>query len=236
MPELPAVADLIELPRRAASAVTSPLRSLAPPHSVDEWGRDEHLVNLLWPIARLRWDVTVGGLHHLPSRAGALLVTNDRRWSFSPLYVAGALSHATGRAVRFVGRPDHAPFGAALRRVGALLDNATEVHGALRHGELVVMGASATTHPRQAGTIDARLVGAAVTTHSVVIPVASMSAPFGRAARAEVGPPIRLRTKRRGPLAEVELAEAAQRHLQHLLDELGGVITGVAPLDWLGEG
>lgn len=236
MPDLPAIAELVELPRRAASAVTSPLRSLAPPNSVDEWGRDDHLVRLMWPLARLRWDVTVGGLHHLPATTGALLVTNDRRWSFSPLYVAGALSHATGRPVRFVGRPDHAPFGTALRRVGALLDNATEVHGALRHGELVVMGTSTTGHPRQAGTVDPRLMGAAVTTHAPVIPVASMSAPFGRAARAEVGPTIRLRTKRRGPLADVELAEAAQRHLQHLLDELGGVITGVAPLDWLGEG
>jgi hypothetical protein len=236
MPELPAVADIVEFPRRAASALATPLRSLAPPSSVDEWGRDDHLVSLLWPLARLRWDVTVGGLHHLPARAGALLVTNDRRWSFSPLYVAGALSRATGRPVRFVGRPDHAPFGAALRRVGALLDDPTEVHGALRHGELVVMGASTTTHPRQAGTVDPRLVGAAVATQTSVIPVASMSAPLGRAARAEVGAAIRLRTKRRGPLADVELAEAAQRHLQHLLDELGGVVTGVAPLDWLGEG
>jgi len=63
-----------------------------------------------------------------------------------------------------------------------------------------------------------------------------MSTAFSRTARAEVGAPIRMRTKRRGPLAEIEIAEAAQRHLQRMLDELGGVQTGVAPIDWLTEG
>lgn len=234
------MAQIVELPRRAvattAAAVTTPFKPFLPDHSVDEWGRDDHLVRLLWPLARLRWNVSVGGLDHLPARAGALLVTNERRWSSSPLYVAGALSHATGRPVRFVGRPDHAPFGAALRRVGAILDDPSEVHGALRHGELVVMGAEATTHPRHAGAVDHELVGAAVTAGVAVIPVASMSSPFNRTARAEVGPPVRLRRKRRGPLAEIEIAEAVQRHLQRILDELGGMQTGMVAIDWLGEG
>jgi hypothetical protein len=47
---------------------------------------------------------------------------------------------------------------------------------------------------------------------------------------------LRSRKKRRGPLAEVELAEHAQRRLQDLLDELGGTRTGVPGLGWLGEG
>jgi hypothetical protein len=47
---------------------------------------------------------------------------------------------------------------------------------------------------------------------------------------------VRLRKKRRGPLAEIELAEATQRHLQKMLDELGGVQTGMPAIDWLGEG
>ena len=44
------------------------------------------------------------------------------------------------------------------------------------------------------------------------------------------------RHERRGPLAEVELAEQVQRHLQRMLDGLGGTQTGVAPLDWLADG
>jgi 1-acyl-sn-glycerol-3-phosphate acyltransferase len=235
------LAQLIELPGRfvasTADAVTAPIRPLLPmPNSVDEWGRDDHLVRLLSPLARLRWDVAVGGLNHLPARAGALLVTNDRRFTFSPMYVAWALSQSTGRPVRFVGRPDNAPFGAALRRIGALLSNPTEVHGALRAHQLVVIGAQPTGHPRLAGAIDHELVGAAVTAGVAVVPVASMSTPFGRAARVEVGPAVRPRKKRRGPLAEIEIAEATQHHLQRILDELGGVQTGMAPIDWLGEG
>jgi len=52
----------------------------------------------------------------------------------------------------------------------------------------------------------------------------------------QVGAQVRLRTKRRGPLAEHELAEHTQRHLQRMLDELGGVQTGMTAIDWLGEG
>jgi hypothetical protein len=234
------MAQLIDLPRRAISgatnAVTAPLRPLLPNHSVDEWGRDQHLIDLLSPVFGVRWAVSVGGIHHLPARAGALLVTNERRWSSSPLYVSWALARATGRPVRFVGRPDHAPLGAALRRIGALLDDPAEVRGALSHGELVVMATEPAAHPRHAGKIDHELIGAAVATGVGVYPVASMSSVFGRAARADVGAQVRMRKKRRGPLAEMELAEALQRHLQKMLDELGGIQTGMPPIDWLGEG
>ena len=235
------MAQLIELPRRAVAtateAVIAPVRPLLPlANSVDEWGRDDHLVRLLLPLARLRWDVSVGGAHHLPSKAGALLVTNERRLSFSPLYVAWALAQATGRPVRFVGRPDSAPFGAVLRRIGAILQNPIEVHGALRAGQLVVIATRTTNHPRLAGTVEHELVGAAVAAGVAVLPVASLSSTFSRAARVEVGPAVRPRKKRRGPLAEIEIAEAVQRHLQRLLDELGGVQTGMSAIDWLGEG
>lgn len=219
-----------------SDAALAPVRPFWPAGSVDDWGRDDHLVRSLTPFARLRWDVSVGGDHHLPARLGALLVTNDRRFSSSPLYVAWALGEATGRPVRFVGRPDIAPIGAALRRIGALLHHPAEVEGALRNGELVVMGAAVTSHPRHAGSVEHQLIGAAVTAGVGVYPVASMSSLFGRTARVEVGPLVRPRHKRRGPLAEVELAITVQHHLQKMLDQLGGVQTGVAPIDWLSEG
>ena len=59
---------------------------------------------------------------------------------------------------------------------------------------------------------------------------------FGRTARVEVGAAVRPRRKRRGPLAEVELAEQTQLSIQRLIDGLGGLHTGVAPIDWLAEG
>jgi hypothetical protein len=37
-------------------------------------------------------------------------------------------------------------------------------------------------------------------------------------------------------LAEVELAEQVQHHLQRMLDGLGGMHTGLPAIDWLAEG
>jgi 1-acyl-sn-glycerol-3-phosphate acyltransferase len=206
------------------------------PDAVDEWGRDAQLIELLAPALRLRWDVAVGGTQHLPKRGGALLVTNSRSFSLSTIYTALALSRAIGRPVRFGGRPDIAPIGPIMQRLGGLLNKPEEIRTALRDGELVVVSGKGTRNPRHAGAVDPALIGTAVTTGTPVFPVASMSSPIGRAARVEVGAHVRLTKKHRGPLAELELAEATQRHIQRILDALGGLHTGVAPVDWLAEG
>ncbi len=240
----PSTGDLIQFPRRAAgrvvdtvgSTITAPVRAIWPVHSVDDFGRDPHLIGAVTPLAKLRWDVTVGGLEHLPHRKGALLVCNSRRWSLTPIYAALALSEACGRPVRFVGRPDIAPFGPLLRRLGGLLAQPADVLGALRHDELVLLPTEPTAHPRHAGAVAHRLLGPAVEAGVGIYPVATMSSALGRTARAEVGAHVRPRHSRRGPLAEVELAEQVQHHLQRMLDGFGGVQTGVAPLDWLAEG
>lgn len=205
-------------------------------HSVDDFGRDPHLVRALSPVAALRWDVSVGGTDRLPTRGGALLVCNDRRLSYAPVWAAWALWRHTGRPVRFVGRPDIAPVGAMMRRLGGLLADPDEVAGALRHRELVLLGCRPTRHARHAGAVDHAIVGAAVATGAPVFPLATTSSTIGRSARVEVGPHVRPRHARRGPLAEVELAESVQRHLQRMLDGFGGTQTGVAAIDWLADG
>jgi 1-acyl-sn-glycerol-3-phosphate acyltransferase len=211
-------------------------RSWYPADSVDEWGRDAHLIELLTPAATMRWDVSIGGVHHLPKRGGALLVTNSRQFSLSAIYAAWALTREIGRPVRFGGRPDIVPFGPLLQRLGGLLNKPEEISGALRAGELVVVSAKGTRDPRHAGVIDPKLVATAIASRTPVYPVASITSMFGRAARVEVGPAVRPRRKRRGPLAELELAELTQLHIQRLIDGLGGLHTGVAPIDWLAEG
>ncbi len=211
-------------------------RSWYPADSVDEWGRDAHLIELLTPAATLRWDVSVGGVQHLPKRGGALLVTNSRYFSLSTVYSAWALSKAIGRPVRFAGRPDIAPLGPLMQRFGGLLNKPEEISGALRANELVVVSAKGTRDPRHAGTVDPTLIGTAIASGTPVHPVASMSTPFGRPARVEVGAAVRPRRKRRGPLAELELAELTQVSIQRLIDALGGLHTGVATIDWLAEG
>jgi hypothetical protein len=206
------------------------------PDSVDEWGRDAQLIELLTPAVKLRWDVSVGGAQHLPKRGGALLVTNSRWFSLNTIYTAWALSGTIGRPVRFSGRPDIAPLGPLMQRFGGLLNKPEEIRSALRDGELVVVSTRGTRDPRHAGAVDPALIGTAVSTSTPVFPVASMSSPIGRAARVEVGAQMRPTRKRRGPLAELELAEVTQRHIQRLLDGFGGLHTGVAPVDWLSEG
>jgi hypothetical protein len=234
------MAQLIQFPvqaaTRASNALVEPLRAAWPVHSVDDYGRDPHLIAALIPFAKLRWDVTVGGADHLPVRTGALLVCNSRRFSLSSIYTALALGELVDRPVRFVGRPDTAPVGSFMRRIGGLLAKPTDVLGALQHHELVVISADGTNHPRNAGKVPHELIGPAVISGVPVFPVATMSSTVGRAARVEVGPQVRPRRKRRGPLAEVELAEQVQHHIQRMLDGFGGVQTGVGAIDWLAEG
>src|SRR4029077_12233752 len=98
-------------------------------------------IERLSPLAALRWSVAVGGAHHLPKRTGALLVTNYRRFSLNTVYAAWALSNAAGRPVRFGGRPDIAPFGPMMQRIGGLLGSPAEIGGALGARPVVVVAA-----------------------------------------------------------------------------------------------
>jgi 1-acyl-sn-glycerol-3-phosphate acyltransferase len=222
------IGNVVHLPVDAAHVAEERLSGR---FEVDDWGRDDGAVKVGGLLAGVRWSMSVGGIEHLPHRTGALVVTNSRRLALTPIMVAWALGAESGRPVRFVGRPDVAPVGALMRRVGGLLADPNEVSGALRAHQIVVVGTDAVRQSRRAGHVDPRYVAAALREGVPVLPAAAVSAPTGRRARIEVAGPVRSRKRRRGPLAEVELAEHVQRRLQDLLDEMGG-----APvLDWIGE-
>jgi len=219
---------------RAASGIEASVTRLTAERAgvVDDWGRDPGLVRSMIGLARLRWDVTVGGDQHLPRRNGALILVNTRRLSLTPIFSAFAISEAVDRPVRFVGRPDTAPVGAFARRIGGLLDHPDEVAGALAAGELVVAGAEPHGHRSETGVVDHALVGAALAAGVAVHPAATSSSPLSRSARVEIGPASRRTRKRRGPLAEYELAARVRVDIDDLLDEIGDTRTGT-PLDWL---
>ena len=200
--------------------------------AVDDWGRDPALVRAMIRAARLRWDVTIGGDQRLPRRKGALIVVNARRLALAPIYAAFALSETVDRPVRFVGRPDTAPVGSFVRRVGGLLDHPDEIAGALAADELVIMGAEHDDGLRRVGRVDHSLVGAALAAGVKVFPAATSSSPIGRAARFEIGAPSRSPRRRRGPLTELELSDQVGRDIELLLAEMGNLRTGT-PLDWL---
>jgi hypothetical protein len=142
------------------------------------------------------------------------------------------MSRAVDRPVRFVGRPDDTTLGALAQRLGGLLDHPDEVAGALRAGELVVSAAAPSSRPREVGTVDHIIVGAAVASGVDVFPAATTSSPFSRKARIEIGSAIRGGRRRRGPLAEYEIAGEVREQISLLLTEMGDINTGT-PLDWL---
>jgi hypothetical protein len=199
---------------------------------VDDWGRDPGLVRTMIGVSKLRWDVTVGGDQRLPRRKGALIVVNARTLALAPIFSALALSEVVDRPVRFVGRPDAAPVGAFLRRIGGLLDHPDEVAGALAAGQLVIMGAAHDERLRKVGRVDHALVGGALAAGVQVFPAATSSNPIGRSARLEIGAPSRAPRRRRGPLSELELADQIGRDIELLLAEIGDIRTGT-PIDWL---
>ncbi len=219
--------------RTAASIGSSVTRLTEEPGGVvDDWGRDPDLARLMVALTHLRWSVAVGGDQQLPRRKGALICINARPLAQSTVLAAFAISDATDRPVRYVGRPDGGPVGAFAQRLGALLAEPDEISGALAAGELVVMSASATNGGRDVGAVDHSLIGAAVAARTSVFPTAVVSSPMTRTARVEIGAPSRSRNKRRGPLAELELADRVRHDIGRLLDELGDIGTGT-PLDWL---
>ena len=221
--------------RRGATSSNAPrIRRLTdePAGHVDDWGRDAGLFRTVTLLSEIRWAVSTGGDQHLPARKGALIVVNARRFALSAVYSAFALSRAVDRPVRFVGRADDGALGALGQRLGGLLQHPDEVGGALRAGELVVCSTSTTTRPREVGIVDHALVGAALHANVAVHPAATTSSPFGRHARIEVGTATRPRRRRRGSLAEVELADDVGRDIKLLLSEMGDINTGT-PLDWL---
>lgn len=236
------LADVIAMPARtagsqAAGLATASVRTFRAwtANEVDDWGRDNGFVDRVWSASQLRWSTSVGGTEHLPKRTGALIVVNARRFALAPVFASLAIGAAVDRPVRFVGRPDVAPVGPMLQRLGALLPVEAEIEGALRAGELVVLGAAHEGTNRRCGIVDHRIVGAAVAARVRVLPAGTVSVPLRRNARVEIGPVVRIRKRRRGPLEELETADLLRDHIDALLDEMGGTMTGT-PLDWLPGG
>mgnify|MGYP001820414728 CR=1 FL=1 len=229
------IADVVTFPARTArdqaERAAVQVQSWSATH-VDDWGRDNGFVNRVWAASRLRWSISVGGAHHLPARAGALVIVNTRRFALAPVFAALSIGDATGRPVRFVGRPDTAPLGPLMQRLGALLPIEGELIGALNAGEVIVVGAAPELTNVRCGLIDHRLVGAAIAAKVRVYPAVTISVAGRRQARVDVGPAVQSPRQRRGPLSELELADATRDELDRMLNELGGTATGT-PLDWI---
>jgi 1-acyl-sn-glycerol-3-phosphate acyltransferase len=218
--ELPAVRlPNVNAPEPVAGAWSAVQRRLHGTYVVDEWGCDTEVLDAVSHLAKLRWQVSIGGAEHVPPFGPAVLVCNTRPFTAMPLLMALALHLRTGRAVRVAGVPDIAPFGPALRRIGGVLSRPDEVAGLLRAGHVVALACSGSLRrSERVGTVRNQLMTPALDTGAPVLPVAVIASPLARTARVEVGAPVHRRGVR-GPLAEAELADAAREGVQRLLDE-----------------
>jgi hypothetical protein len=202
------------------SAHTSLLRRrLDGSYTVDEWGLDTDLVQLVSPALAVRWQVTVEGADALPANGPALLVFNRRFGLSEPFVVSRGIRQATGRHVRVTGAPDVAPVGPALRRLGGVLARPDEVAGLLRADELVAVALGSSARRRQlAGSAPAPLLAPALATGADVFPVAVIGREIGRRWRLVIGPAVEPPTSR-GPLATEELGDRVRSGVQALLDD-----------------
>ncbi|MGH9117772.1 MAG: hypothetical protein ACRD0A_07805 [Acidimicrobiales bacterium] len=171
------------------NAATFLRRRLAGTYQVDPWGLDPDLVELVSPLAGLRWSLEVDGAHQLPPDGPAVVVCNRRFGVSEPLVLAAGLARATGRLVRLVGLPDVAPVGPLLRRLGSTVAVPAEVAGLLRAGQVV--GVPLVLEPTtryRAGWLDPALVTLALEQEAPVFPVAAIGHELGRRWRLIVGP------------------------------------------------
>lgn len=199
-------------------------RRLAGRYTVDEFGGDAQLMDLLTPLAPL--PVAVFGGEFIPREGPALLVASRSVGLLEPLAVARAVREAAGRRVRTVGAPELPVLGDAIRRIGAIGYRPDDVAAMLRAGHLAAAPLSATWFRRRTGYPPQRLLVA--TLGFPVLPVA-VRAGFpaglpGHPWRVRVGAPLRAPegTLPGDELAAAELAEDVRNSVRALLVEEDG--------------
>lgn len=211
--------NLLDRTYPGSQLVHTAARRIQGNYEIDAWGLDPELVAAGEPIIGLRWDIHVDGADRLPATGGAVLVFNRRFGISEPWVVARGIRQASGRFVRTVGLPDVAPVGPLLRRFGAVVDRSDEIGGLLRAGQLVGLPMSRRVRSGgTAGELRVDRIDAALATGSPVVPVALVGHEAGRQWRVVVGLPV-TPTRRGGPLAAAELAEATRAAVQAMLDD-----------------
>lgn len=207
------------LPSRDPELLAALRRRLDGTHRVDEWGLDPDLIGVLSPLLGLRWDISAQWTERIPPEGPVVLVHNRRAGVSEVPVLTRGVRLATGRYVRSAGLVDVAPVNDLGRRLGGVVDRPDELTGLLRAGEAVAVPlAREWRHRHRAGALDPAALAPALAACAAVVPVALVGRETGRRWRLLVGRPLPA-TAGTGPLAAAELADAARRGVQLLLDE-----------------
>ena len=204
---------------RPPAAAASPLRRrLRGEVTVDPWGLDPEVADLVREASTLALRVTVDGPGTLPPSGPCVVVVNRRFGLVEPFVALRAVHGATGRRARFLGWTP-GPLDTLWRRCGGAVDRPEELAGLLRAGEMVMLPLGAERRSRRkAGPLSPDRLAPALHLDVPVIPLALVGNELTGQWTAFVGDPIP-RPSGSSPLAQFDLAAGARGGVQALLDE-----------------
>lgn len=220
------MADRLPAPRSVAgagqhavaSAGGAVARRLRGQVTVDPWGLDPEVADLVRRASTLRLRVTLAGPGTLPREGPCVVVVNRRFGLAEPFVALRAVHDAVGRRARFLGTAP-GPLDTLWRRVGGAVDRPEELAGLLRAGELVLVPLAPEHRSRhRAGALSPDCLGPALDLGVPVIPLALAGNEVTARWTAWVGEPVP-RPPGSSPLSKFDLAASARAGVQSLLDE-----------------
>lgn len=186
--------------------------------TVDPWGLDPEVADLVREASTLALRVTVDGPGTLPPDGPCVVVVNRRFGLVEPLVALKAVHEATGRRARFLGWTP-GPLDTLWRRCGGAVDRPEEMAGLLRAGEMVLLPLAAERRSRRrAGALSPERLAPAMHLDVPVIPLGLVGSEVTGRWTAYVGQPV-ARPSGSSPLALFDLAASARGGVQALLDE-----------------
>jgi hypothetical protein len=138
--------------------------------TVDPFGLDPQLADLVRPLFTFAMRVQVDGEQNVPQSRPAVVVANRAFGVIEPAALFISVMRATGRRLRIVGAPNTRIIGGITRRFGAISASAADVTSALHAGHLVAVPLMPTWLRSGAGVPPHALMQAM--THSPIIPAA----------------------------------------------------------------
>jgi 1-acyl-sn-glycerol-3-phosphate acyltransferase len=186
--------------------------------TVDPWGLDPEIADLVRQASTLAIRITVDGPATLPADGPCVVVVNRRFGVVEPFVALRAVHEATGRRARFLGWAP-GPLDTLWRRCGGAVDRPEELAGLLRAGEMVLLPLGAERRSRRrAGSLSPERLAPALHLGVPVIPLALVGNELTGQWTAYVGEPVPPPTGS-SPLAQFDLAAGARGAVQALLDE-----------------
>lgn len=205
----------------AQSPIEALRRRVSGRFSLDPFGLDPQLCDMLLPIVRTAVKVEVEGGERIPREGPAVLVANRGVGLGEPIALSVAVAELTGRRVRFIADRELPALSSLTHRFGAVTNHPGDIAAMLRAGHIVAVPLSPTWLRTRAGRPPLELCAAMM--GFTVFPIAvAPGGPLGmpvRPWRVKVGAHVALDGSyaHGDPLGAAELGEAARDAVHAML-------------------